>query len=204
MKHPYLKTLLLCLCMFASINAFAEAVEIDGIYYNLVTKIKEAEVTKKPSGYYSGSVNIPETVSYNNVTYSVTSIGNHAFAGCSDLVSISVPSTLYLVKEGAFFGCTSLSKVIVTDIAAWCGITYEGDDYNGDFPLGIAHHLYSDEDTEITEIIIPEGVTHISARAFRDAKHVTSITIPNSVTTIDYEAFCGMHKLSSIHFHPSI
>ena len=109
-----------------------------------------------------------------------------------------------MVKEGAFFGCTSLSKVIVTDIAAWCGITYEGDDYNGDFPLGIAHHLYSDEDTEITEIIIPEGVTHISARAFRDAKHVTSITIPNSVTTIDYEAFCGMHKLSSIHFPSSL
>lgn len=78
MKHPYFKTILLCLYLFASINAFAEAVEIDGIYYNLVTKAKQAEVTENPNKY-TGTVNIPETVTYNGVTYSVTSIGENAF-----------------------------------------------------------------------------------------------------------------------------
>lgn len=63
MKHPYLKTILLCLCLFASINAFAETVEIDGIYYNLVTKIKEAEVTSNPNGY-TGTVNFLENKLY--------------------------------------------------------------------------------------------------------------------------------------------
>lgn len=81
MKHPYFKTILLCLCLFASINTFAEAVEIDGIYYNLVTKIKQAEVTENPNKY-TGTVNIPETVTYNGVTYSVTSIGDNAFRYC--------------------------------------------------------------------------------------------------------------------------
>ena len=87
--------------MFASINAFAEAVEIDGIYYNLITKAKQAEVTKNPNEY-RGTVNIPETVTYNDVTYSVTSIGDYAFDGCDDLTDVycyaeNVPSTEYNV-----------------------------------------------------------------------------------------------------------
>lgn len=92
MKHSYFKTILLCLCMFASINAFAEAVEIDGIYYNLVTKAKQAEVTKNPNKY-SGTVKIPETISYNDVTYSVTSIGGFAFSYCSGL-TVTIPNSV--------------------------------------------------------------------------------------------------------------
>ena len=141
-----------------------------------------------------------EITSFNELQYftGVKAIGEMAFAACSNLASIAIPSSLTAVKKGAFRDCQSLSKVIVSDIAAWCGIIYEGDDYNGDFPLGIAHHLYSDEDTEITELVIPEGVTKIEARTFRDAQYITSVTIPNSVTTIEAEAFRGMTRLTSL------
>ena len=54
-------------------------VEIDGIYYELVSKIKEATVIKKTSGEYSGNVIIPDSVTYNGAEYSVTSIGKEAF-----------------------------------------------------------------------------------------------------------------------------
>ena len=136
------------------------------------------------------SINIPNTV---------TTIGNNAFEGCTNLTSIRIPTSLNRVKPGAFNGCTSLSKVIVTDIAAWCGIIYEGDNWEGDFPMGRAHHLYSDEDTEITEVVIPNGVTRIEPRAFRDAQFVTSVTIPNSVRYIGSDAFRGMLHLTSIN-----
>lgn len=157
----------------------------------------EAEAVTDLGTVFKGNT---EITSFNELQYftGVKAIGEMAFAACSNLTSIAIPSYLTAVKKGAFRDCQSLSKVIVSDIAAWCGIIYEGDDYNGDFPLGIAHHLYSDEDTEITELVIPEGVTKIEARAFRDAQYITSVTIPNSVTTIEAEAFRGTTTLSSL------
>jgi hypothetical protein len=61
--------------------ASADAVEIDGIYYNLITKAKIAEVTKNPDKY-TGVVVIPESVTYEGTDYSVTSIGEEAFLNC--------------------------------------------------------------------------------------------------------------------------
>ena len=141
--------------------------------------------------------------SFNELQYftSLTTIGNNAFDGCTSLTSIAIPTSLNKVKTEAFKNCTSLSKVIVTDIAAWCGIIYDITspwEPLGNFPLGLALHLYSDENTEITEVVIPEGVTRIEPMAFRDAKYVTSVTIPNSVTYIGEQAFSGMHRLTSI------
>lgn len=52
--------------------------EIDGIYYNLISKGKVAEVTENPNKY-SGSVIIPQSVNYKDVDYCVSSIGNNAF-----------------------------------------------------------------------------------------------------------------------------
>ncbi|MBQ5713183.1 MAG: hypothetical protein IIV77_01660 [Bacteroidaceae bacterium] len=57
MKHPYFKTILLCLCLFANINAFAEAIVINGIYYNLDFNQKTAEVTYNPNNY-TGTIKI--------------------------------------------------------------------------------------------------------------------------------------------------
>lgn len=173
---------------------------IDGIYYYFMEN--EAEVTNGDIAY-SGAVVIPAFVTYQGKIYSVTCIGNNAFADCSNMTSIKIPSTLKRIKAGAFKNCTSLSKIIVTDIASWCGIIYEGNT-GSDFPMYYAKRLYSDENTEIEEVIIPEDVTRIEAMAFRDAKYITSITIPKSVTYIGQESFRGMHRLTSIVFPQDI
>ncbi len=59
------KLILSLLTVLLPLVAFADAVEIDGIYYDLVTKAKEAIVTKNPNKY-SGSVNIPASVTYSS------------------------------------------------------------------------------------------------------------------------------------------
>ena len=95
MKHYFLLLTLLCL----SLSAQAHDAEVDGIFYNLDAANKTATVTFKgddPYSYneYSGDVVIPETVTYNGITYSVTSLGDHCFQGCSSLTSITIPNSV--------------------------------------------------------------------------------------------------------------
>lgn len=106
------KQLFLLVAMLLPMVAWADAVEIDGIYYNLVSKVKQAEVTSNPNNY-SGSVVIPESVTYNGENYSVTSIDSYAFSWCSGLTSISIGNNVTSIKDQAFRNCTSLTSVSI-------------------------------------------------------------------------------------------
>ena len=87
MRKFYLLTLLAFLPLLAN----ADAVEIDGIYYNLDAKNHTAEVTTNPNGY-SGDVVIPAAVMSQAANYSVTSIGYLAFRDCFSLTSVTIPN----------------------------------------------------------------------------------------------------------------
>ena len=126
---------------------------------------------------------------------SVTSIGQSAFSGCSGLTSVTFPSSVTSIGQDAFYQCTGLTKVIVPDIAAWCRISFGNNTAN---PLCYANNIYSDENTEITDLIIPEGVTSIGFSAFFGCSSLTSVTIPESVTSIGDYAFYDCRALRSI------
>ena len=134
---------------------------------------------------------------------SVTSIGSYAFRGCSGLTSVTIPNSVTSIGSFAFSGCSGLTKVIVPnfDIKNWCSIKFGNYDTN---PLLYAHHLYSDENTEITELVIPDGVTSIGSEAFGGCSGLTSVTIPNSVTSIGSEAFGGCSGLTSVTIGNSV
>ena len=74
----------------------------------------------------------------------------------------------------AFEYCSGLKKVIVKDIAAWCEIKFDGSYSN---PLTYAKHLYSDEDTEITNLVIPNSVTSIGSQAFDGVDFPTVVSL---------------------------
>lgn len=60
----------------------------------------------------TGKVVIPATVAYNGITYSVTSIGEYAFRGCSTMDTFIVGTNVASIGKNAFLGCTALTKLI--------------------------------------------------------------------------------------------
>ena len=108
MKKLFLLSVLMLLPMIAS----ADAVEINGIYYNLIEKAGQAEVTMNPNNY-TGIVVIPESVIYESKTYSVTSIGKEAFFFCSGLTSVTIPNSVTSIGSSAFHSCSGLTSVTI-------------------------------------------------------------------------------------------
>ena len=218
-----MKKLVFLFAAFATLVASAQTkVEIDGIWYNLVSKAKQAEVTTG-STKYSGSITIPATVTYEDVQYSVTSIGRSAFAYCSSLTSITIPESVINIGSSAFYYCSSLTNITIpksvtsiggsafdfcssltavhiSDIAAWCNIKFS-DGYST--PLSLAHNLYLNGEL-VTELTIPEGVASIGQSAFHGCSTLTAINIPESVTSIGDEAFRDCSNLTAINIPENV
>ena len=88
------------------------------------------------------------------------------------------------------------------DIAAWCGISFGDKAYAN--PLNMAHHLYSDESTEIINLVIPDGVSSIGDFTFRNCTSLNSVIIPNSVTSIGECAFDVCSSLTSVNISDGV
>ncbi len=131
---------------------------------------------------------------------SVTRIGDYAFADCTSLTSIEIPSSVTSIGYEAFYDCTSLNAVYIGDMEAWLKISFESNSAN---PLCYANNLYLSGEL-VTEVSVPNTITEINASAFYGCTSLTSITIPNSVTSIGSYAFRDCTSLTSIEIPSSV
>lgn len=144
---------------FENTDGGTEGVEINGIYYNLISKAKTAEVTSHPTKY-TGDVVIPETISYEGVTFEVNTIGERAFERCSGLTSVSLPSTIITICDFAFDYCYNLKTINLPE-----GL------------ISIGMQAFCED--KFTSINIPSSVTKIGLNAFALCDNLTSVNIDN-------------------------
>ena len=177
------KLFTLLLAVAASVGTlFAEKVKIGDLYYNLDATNQTAEVTSQnnSSPYWSTTITtaiIPASVTYNSVTYSVTSIGDYAFRGCTGLTSVTIPNSVTSIGNIAFVGCTSLTSVTIPNSVTSIG---ESAFYGC---------------TGLTSVTIGNSVTSIGMYAFAECTGLTSVTIEaETPPTLGHEAFHGLNR----------
>ena len=131
----------------------------------------------------------------------VTTIGNSAFQGCSNLRSLTVPPSLTTVGQNAFTSCWAMESVYISDLTAWCNITFGTYDSSPFCRNGYAIHVGGGDlyvnGTKVTTLTIPDGITEIKNDAFYGFAGITDIQF-NQVTTIGNSAFNGCHGLTSV------
>ena len=225
MKYFFIAILLLCtrgVEVYA--QEFSSYSSTTEIFYSVVnSEDKTVKVISSPKKY-SGDLVIPQCVTYNGVTYSVTSIGAHAFSNCSGLTSVEIPNSVTSIGEYAFLGCGLTTVEIPSNVTNIAWGTFQGCElasvviHNGvksigDGAFNSCHDLTSVEIPEsvtsigafafyacgLTSLVIPNGVKSIGNEAFYYCNDLTSVEIPESVTSIGEAAFCGWNfSLTSI------
>ncbi len=124
----------------------------------------------------------------------MTTLSDMVFYQCTSLESITFRGAVTGFGKDTFEECKAISKVHISDIAAWCTTTFQT--LYG-HPLGYGGTLYYNG-APITELVIPDGVTKIGKNTFRNCSSLESIVFPDSVTSIEEAAFRHCTALKSV------
>ena len=172
-------------CYSSSVSADSECdFEVNNICYNYILGAEnEVAVTYRWYEYeygegwwschYTGTVSIPSSVTYNGITYKVTTVGNNAFRECYSLSSVSLPNTITTIGDYAFCDCSQLYTISLPQEVTSIG----NGAFTGCINLNSVNNL--------------NNVTSIGASAFADCRNLYSIIIPNTVEVIGANAFSG-------------
>jgi hypothetical protein len=169
----------------------------DGFGY----QVSGATITITNYSGSGGAVTIPSSIP--GVDGTVTAIGIDAFAECSGLSGVSIPSSVTAIGDGAFYWCSGLTSVIMGN-----GVTAIGG-YAFYFCSGLTSVTIPDSVTaigdgafagcgDLTSVTIGNGVTNLGESAFASCSGLTDVTVPNSVTYIGADAFYGCSGLTSV------
>ncbi len=171
-------------------NAFYNCSNLTNVYITDLTawcRIDFSSANANPL-YFAGNLYLDgDQITGLVIPDSVTGIKQYAFYGCTGLTSVTIPNSVTSMGNNAFYGCSNLTGVYITDLAAWCQITFSNEYAN---PLYYANKLYLNNEP-ITDLVIPDSVTRIGNYVFSKCKGLTYVVIPTSVEQISTYAFSG-------------
>ena len=169
----------LFLFIFATMLAgqvWAEKIQKGNLFYSITSNVEPFTVSV--SGYVNGitDADIPENITYNDITYSVTNINGGTFRYCGSLTSVTIPNSVLCIGDRTFDMCGNLKTVVVGN-----SVTSIGD--------------YAFHESSLVSITIGNSVKSIGSHAFSDCRYLTSINIPQSIISINDDAFNGCSSL---------
>lgn len=153
------------------------------------------------------TINIPEAVTYKNVTYTVTSIGDRAFDTNSAYFSlylyhVIIPNTVTNIGYMAFRSFEELTSVSFgNSVKSIGGFAFDGCKKLSDFTLPSSVSYIGDgafSHCAMTSVTIPENVDSIGESTFHSCSNLKTINMPKGIKSIGYAAFCGCSSLTEL------
>ena len=203
-------TLTACLLMAGNATAayvnetIAEKTLINGLYYRLthsawpemgIADIYDAVVLPKAeqssnSNYVSGSITIPNQVSYSGHSFTVSTISDNAFYKCTNLTSITVNSSLIAIGKYAFYGCSKLQDITInsSDIS-----------FNGEYifsACGALKNVTFTQYNSVSNFYVADEATAI----FYGCSNLKSIVLPAACEKVTNYFFGNCSSLEYVFF----
>ncbi len=211
------KIAILMLLVVTSSLSMAQKFTVGKLKYEIIgsAKVQVIANESKPTG----DVIIPATVTYKDKDYAVNRIGYHAFEGCEQLTSITIPNSVNYIGDNAFVGCNSLKLVTIPNSVKRIGVfafqnssslTAINVDEGNERYMSENGVLFLKSEKNTTTLVqypmgkkettysIPNHVKTIDVYAFFQCSKLTSLMIPNSIRGIRDYAFAGCKNLTSI------
>ena len=124
---------------------------------------------------------IPQTISNNDIEYTVTRIGKNSFTACRKLSSVQIPNSITTIDEESFDACVTLTTLTLP---------------NSVKTIGSKAFAYC---TALTSLKLSNSITDIGYSAFSECTALTTVNIPSSVTNIGNDAFYRCNALQAIN-----
>ena len=177
------------------------------LYYKIVSggaQVVDQNTTYPYSNIYpTGALTIPDSVTFNGITYAVTSIGSYAFHNCNGLTSVTIPESVTSIGSSAFYNCFGLTSINIPDgvtsigRAAFSGCSSLTSITIPNSVTFLGNYAF-DLCSRLTSVTISDSITSLGAGLFNGCSRITSVTIPDRVTSIGNYAFCGCNSLTSV------
>lgn len=179
---------------------------IDGRYYAITgsNTVSLARASRSQTGCYSGAVSIPSAVTHGGTTYRVTAIADFAFAECTGLTAVHIPTSVTTIEDYVFFKCPRLTSIEIPNTVTTIGGMTFGDctalkdvilpDGLTRLSGGMFWHCSALEKVDF----LPESLTTIENGAFQFCENLLSVTIPDAVKTIGAQCFYQCTKLREV------
>ena len=147
------------------------------------------------------NVEIPSQVIFEDVVYSVTTLGKYLFSHYEKLQELKIPNSITELQYGVFCNCHALEKIkLPNSITKIPTATFNGSKklkevYLGDEMTYIGDFAFSGCDN-LHKVTLPKNLKHIGERAFSSCSNLTEIIIPEGVETIEKNAFAFSNRLN--------